>query len=98
MVFEKIQEIIADKLGLDADEITLESSIKDDLNADSLDLYEIVTGIEEEFDVEVPTEALGNMNTVKDMVEYMESLHNRIVDVNRLSDHCLRRDKGLQFL
>lgn len=44
MVFEKIQEIIADKLGLDADEITLESSIKDDLNADSLDLYEIVTG------------------------------------------------------
>ena len=74
MVFEKIQEIIADKLGLDADEITLESSIKDDLNADSLDLYEIVTGIEEEFDVEVPTEALGNMNTDKDMVEYMESL------------------------
>ena len=74
MVFEKIQEIIADKLGLDADEITLESSIKDDLNADSLDLYEIVTGIEEEFDAEVPTEALGNMNTVKDMVEYMESL------------------------
>ena len=74
MVFEKIQEIIADKLGLDADEITLESSIKDDLNADSLDLYEIMTGIEEEFDVEVPTEALGNMNTVKDMVEYMESL------------------------
>ena len=74
MVFEKIQEIIADKLGLDADEITLESSIKDDLNADSLDLYEIVTGIEEEFDVEVPTEALGNMNTVQDVVEYIESL------------------------
>ena len=74
MVFEKIQEIIADKLGLDADEITLESSIKDDLNADSLDLYEIVTGIVDEFDVEVSREALGNMNTVKDMVEYMESL------------------------
>lgn len=74
MVFEKIQEIIADKLGLEADEITLESSIKDDLNADSLDLYEIVTGIEEEFDVEVPTEALGKMNTVQDMVEYIESL------------------------
>ena len=74
MVFEKIQEIIADKLGLDADVITVGSSIKDDLNADCLDLYEIVTGIEEEFDVEVPTEALGNMNTVKDMVEYMESL------------------------
>ena len=71
MVFEKIQEIIADKLGLDADEITQESSIKDDLNADSLDLYEIVTGIEEEFDVEVPTEALGTMNTVQDMVEYI---------------------------
>ena len=74
MVFEKIQEIIADKLGIDAEEITLDSSIKDDLNADSLDLFEIVTGVEEEFDVEVPTEALGDMNTVKDMVAYIESL------------------------
>lgn len=74
MVFEKIQEIIADKLGIDAEEITLDSSIKDDLNADSLDLFEIVTGIEEEFDVEVPTEALGDMNTVKDVVTYIESL------------------------
>ena len=74
MVFEKIQEIIADKLGIDAEEISLDSSIKDDLNADSLDLFEIVTGIEEEFDVEVPTEALGDMNTVKDVVTYIESL------------------------
>ena len=72
MIFEELQEIIVDKLGVDESEITMDSSIKDDLKADSLDLFEIITGIEEQYDIEIPTDDLTGMTTVADMVAYIE--------------------------
>ena len=72
MIFDEIKEIIVDKLGVDEAEITMDSSIKDDLRADSLDLFEIITGIEEQYDIEIPTDELTSMSTVADMVAYIE--------------------------
>jgi len=71
MVFEKIREIIAEQLGKDVEEITLETNVKDDLDADSLDLFQIINDIEDEFDVSVENpEAIV---TVKDAVDFVES-------------------------
>ncbi|AYF99950.1 MULTISPECIES: acyl carrier protein [Lactococcus] len=68
-VFEKVQDIIADELGKDKEEVTLETSFEE-LDADSLDLFQIINDIEDEFDVEVDTEA--DMKTVADLVKYVE--------------------------
>lgn len=72
-MLEKIKEMIADSLGVDAGTITEESSFKDDLGADSLDLFELVMALEEEYDVEIPTDDLENIATVGDVVKYIES-------------------------
>ena len=72
-MLEKIKEMIADSLGVDAGTITEESSFKDDLGADSLDLFELVMTLEEEYDVEIPTEDLESIATVGDVVKYIES-------------------------
>ena len=64
MVFERVQEIIAEKLDLDPEEITMESSLDDDLEADSLDVIEIITALEED---------LQEMEKVSDLVSYIES-------------------------
>ena len=72
-MLEKIKEMIADSLGVDAGTITEESSFKDDLGADSLDLFELLMALEEEYDVEIPTEDLENIATVGDVVKYIES-------------------------
>ena len=71
MVFEKIREIIAEQTGKDESEITLETNVKEDLDADSLDLFQIINDIEDEFDVSVqnPEEIV----TVKDAVDFVES-------------------------
>ena len=71
-IFEKLQEIIADQLELDADIIALDSHILDDLGADSLDVVDLIMSIEDEFGVEVPDEALEEIRTVEDMVKYLE--------------------------
>ena len=71
MVFEKISEIIASQLGKDEDEITLETNVKDDLDADSLDVFQIINDIEDEFDVSV--ENPEEIVTVKDAVDFVES-------------------------
>lgn len=71
-IFEKLQAIIADQLELDADTITYDSHILDDLGADSLDVVDLIMSIEDEFSVEVPDEALENIRTVEDMVKYIE--------------------------
>lgn len=68
-VFEKVQDIIADELGKDKEEITLETSFEE-LDADSLDLFQIINDIEDEFDVEVDTDQ--DMKTVSDLVKYVE--------------------------
>lgn len=72
-MFEKIKDIIAEQLGLDASEITLESSFVDDLGADSLDIVELIMALEEEFDIEFPDEDAEKVATVGDVVEYIKA-------------------------
>ena len=71
-MLEKVKEIIADQLSISAAELTEETSFKDDLGADSLDLFEIVMAFEEEYNVELPTEELENINTVGDIIQYLK--------------------------
>ena len=71
-MFEKVKEIIASELGVEEDKITLESTFKDDLGADSLDLFQMVMSIEDEYGIEIPTEDLEKMSTVGDFVKYLE--------------------------
>ena len=88
MEFEKLQQIIADVLSVDLDEITPETTFKDDLGADSLDvfqiimavgadsldIFQIIMGIEEEFGIEIPTEEAEKINTVGDAVEAIKGV------------------------
>lgn len=75
MVFEQIQEIIADTLGVDAGEISMESRLGDDLEADSLDILDIITAVEEHFELDpIPDEDLEQMEKVSDLVAYIEGL------------------------
>ena len=76
MVFEKLKQIIADVLNVDPDEITMDTTFMDDLGADSLDVFRIIMGIEEEFDIEVPTEEAENITTVEEAVELINSAIN----------------------
>ncbi len=71
-MLEKVKEIIADSLGIDESEITEDSSFKDDLGADSLDLFEMVMTMEDEYGIEIPTEDLEKMETVGDVVNYLQ--------------------------
>lgn len=73
MIFEKVRDIIAEQLGLEKDEITIDSSFVDDLGADSLDIVELVMALEEEFDIEIPDEAAEKVSAVKDVVEYIKA-------------------------
>ena len=72
-MFEKIKEIVADQLGIDAEDIKLESNFKEDLEADSLDLFELVMSLEEEYGVESPSEDLEKIETVNDIIEYLKA-------------------------
>lgn len=76
MEFEKLQGIIAEVLNVDADEVTMDSTFTDDLGADSLDIYQIVMGIEEEFDIEIPAESAETITTVADAVEAIKGVMN----------------------
>ena len=72
IMFDKIKELIVDSLGIEEDQITMEASFKEDLKVDSLDLFEMVMSLEDEFGVEIPTEELEKMVTVGDVVNYIE--------------------------
>ena len=72
-MLEKVKEIVSDSLGADINTITEATSFKDDLGADSLDLFEVVMAFEEEFDVEIPSEDLEQIDTVGDVVKYLEA-------------------------
>ena len=72
-MLEKMKEIIAEQLSVDADSITEASSFKDDLGADSLDLFELVMALEEEYGVEIPSEDLEKILTVQDVIDYMKN-------------------------
>ncbi len=76
MEFEKLQDIIAEVLNIEASEITMESTFVDDLGADSLDIFQIIMGIEEEFDIEIPNEAAEKISTVADAVEQIKNAIN----------------------
>ena len=65
--------MIAEQLGIDAEEVKAESSLQDDLNADSLDLFELVVSLEEEYGIEIPSGDLEKVETVYDIVEYLEA-------------------------
>ena len=73
MVFEKVREILVDQLDVDEDAVTMESSITEDLGADSLDVVDMVMSLEEEFDLEIPDEEIESMKTVGDIVKFIES-------------------------
>ncbi len=72
-MLEKMKEMIAEQLGVDAAAVTPETNFKDDLGADSLDLFELIMSMEEEFGVEIPTEDLEKMATVKDVMDYLKN-------------------------
>ena len=69
---DKIKENIADQLSVDADTITEATSFKDDLGADSLDLFELVMALEDEYSVEIPADDLQQMATVGDVINYLK--------------------------
>ena len=72
MEFEKLKKIIAEVLNVDEDEITMDTTFVDDLGADSLDVFQIIMGIEEEFDIEIDNEEAEKITTVQDAVEQIK--------------------------
>ena len=76
MEFEKLQEIIADVLNVETDDITMETTFVDDLGADSLDIFQIIMGIEETFDIEIDNDDAEQISTVGDAVEQIQNATN----------------------
>ena len=76
MEFEKLKKVIADVLNVDPEEITMETTFVDDLGADSLDVFQIIMGIEEEFDIEIPAEDAENIATVEEAVNLIKNAVN----------------------
>ena len=76
MEFEKLKKVIADVLNVDPEEITRESTFVDDLGADSLDVFQIIMGLEEEFDIEIPAEDAEKITTVEEAVNLIKNAVN----------------------
>ena len=76
MELEKLKKIIVEVLNVDQDEISEDTTFIDDLGADSLDIFQIIMGIEEEFDIEIPTEEAEKISTVGDAVEKIKNASN----------------------
>ena len=76
MEFEKLKKIIAEVLNVDEEEITMETTFVDDLGADSLDVFQIIMGLEEEFDIEIPNEEAEKIVTVGDAEEQIKNALN----------------------
>ena len=74
--FDKVKEVIVDKLGVEEDKIESSSSFVDDLGADSLDTVELIMQLEEEFGIEIPDEDAENITTVGSAVDYIEKIQN----------------------
>lgn len=72
MIIEKLKGIISEQLGVDEGEVTAEANIQDDLGADSLDIVDLITTIEDEFDLSIPDEAVEEIKTVGDIANYIE--------------------------
>lgn len=76
MVFEKLKSVIAEVLNVDPEEISMNTTFMDDLGADSLDVFQIIMGIEEEFDIEIPAEKAEKITTVEEAVELINGAIN----------------------
>lgn len=76
MEFDKVKEIVAEQMSISEDEITMESSFIDDLGADSLDIFQIISELEEAFDMEFASEDTEKIKTVGDAVEYIKAAKN----------------------
>ena len=76
MEFEKLQNIVAEVLNVEPEEVTMASTFVDDLGADSLDVFQIIMGLEEEFDIEIPSEVAEKIATVGDAVEQIKNALN----------------------
>ena len=74
-MLEKIKALLAEELGVNEDEITETTSFKQDLGADSLDLFELVTNLEEEYNIEIPAEELEKLTTVGKVIDYLKSVN-----------------------
>lgn len=72
MIFEKVKEVVGEQLGADVEEMTMETSLMKDLDADSLDAVEIIMALEDEFDVEIPDEEAEGFKNIGNIVEYIE--------------------------
>ena len=70
--YEKVRDIVVEQLGVEADEVALESTFIDDLGADSLDIVELIMAFEEEFNIEIPDEAAEKIKSVQDVVSYID--------------------------
>lgn len=73
MIFEKVREVISNVLGIEPEDITMESSFTEDLGADSLDVVELIMDLQEEFDIEIPDEEAEKVQTVGDVVDYIKT-------------------------
>lgn len=72
MIFDKVRQIISDQFNISEDEVTLSTSFTDDLNADSLDVFQVIMAIEEEFEMEISNDEAEKVSTVGDVVEYIK--------------------------
>ena len=70
--FEKVRDIVVEQVGVEADEVALDSTFIDDLGADSLDIVELIMAFEEEFNIEIPDEAAEKIKSVQDVVTYID--------------------------
>lgn len=77
-MLEEMRKMIAEQLNCEESEITVDTSFKDDLGADSLDLFELVMALEDEYNIEIPAEELNDLETVGDVIEYLK---NRGIEV-----------------
>ena len=68
---EKIRDLVAEQLRVNKDDIKAESRFKEDLNADSLDLFELIMSLEEEYSTEIPTDELENLTTIQSVIDYL---------------------------
>ncbi|GAA0771381.1 MULTISPECIES: acyl carrier protein [Clostridium] len=76
MVLERVKKVIAKELGVEVEELNIQASFTDDLGIDSLEIFEIVMSLEEEFDIEIPNEDIENIKNVQDISSYIESKVN----------------------
>ncbi len=92
-MLEKMKEMLAEQLNCEASTITPETSFKDDLGADSLDLFELVMALEDEYNVEIPAEELTDLNTVGDVIDYLKNKEEKRKMSNDKNKICTEPDR-----